>query len=133
MNQPIDECAPPIAASWMNDQIGLLAEHQHLVVFVKDIERDVFGGDLVGLGGRKDEVDAVTDIELVTVFCGKAIDGDGLLQDQLLDHRAGKITEPVMKILVNSPVRQETFDGQMGVLRSILLGRGRIVQQVVIR
>ena len=62
-----------------------------MVVFVEDIQRDLLGDYLVGRCGRKSNVDAITDIELITVFCCSAIDGNGLFGNQLLNDGAGEL------------------------------------------
>ncbi len=93
VEEGVDEGAVGVAGRGVDDNAMLLVEHEDVVVFVKDIERDVLRRGDVGDGLGKSEGDGVAGFHGIAGLRGLAVEEDMLFSDQRLDAGSREIRE----------------------------------------
>ena len=81
MDKAVNEGAFFISSCGMDDEVGLFVNDKNLLVFVNNIQRDIFGNDFLNFWWRQDYVNNVAGVEFVALFGGGVIDADTLLLD----------------------------------------------------
>ena len=88
----------PVAAGGVGDHVGRLVDDRQKLVFVDDLERDVFGlGRGVGQIGKPD-ADHVARADAVRGLDHASVHQDGVGVDDLLDHAPGVVGEPAGEV-----------------------------------
>ena len=90
----------------VGDHVDRLVDCEQVIIFVHDIERDIFGLEIVGHWRREGDVDHVAAFHLVAVFRWLTIDEHVAAFDQLLDNRARGFLKSRDEIFIEARARQ---------------------------
>jgi hypothetical protein len=85
----------------VNNHIGLLVEHDYVIVFINDIQWDILGQNLFAWQFRQGQLDYICGTYFKAGLDYFAIDLDAAFFDYLLEHNAAEVTEPTMEVFIN--------------------------------
>ena len=95
IHQPVHQSATAIAPSRMHHEVSLLVHHEQLIIFVQNIQGNIFAGNLVRWRGRQNQLDHITWIQLIAALGWAIVDSHRILANQSLYHVAREIRKPV--------------------------------------
>jgi hypothetical protein len=107
MSQGIDQRSVSVAAGWMDDEVGGLVDDNQIVVLINDVERHLFGRNLLRGQFGQCHLNDVAGVEDEAGLDDLAVDFDGAGGDLSLEHCAAEVCEPVVEVLIDAP----RFDG----------------------
>jgi len=110
--QCVDECAASVAPGGVDENTGLLVEYDDILVFMHDIEWDIFGRDFPGRGLGKRQLDSVACGELEALSDGLAVDEDGACFDCVLQESPAKVAESTVQIFIDPAFLDGVADAQ---------------------
>ena len=88
VEQGVDQSAVGIARRGMHDHARFLVQNEQVVVFVKDVERDILWRGIERHRFRQRDGNAVAGLHRIARLGGLVIDDDVLLANERLDARA---------------------------------------------
>src|SRR5262249_29449943 len=98
----IHQCPAPVSLGRVDDHVGRLVDNGQELIFVEDVERDVFGDvDLVCRLGQPD-ADMIIEADLVTCLGRGTIDGYAAGVDDLLHNGPAVVGEDRDQVLVEA-------------------------------
>ncbi len=102
VDEGVDEGAGPVSAGGVNDEVGLFIDGEEGVIFVDDVEGNIFGEEGFGDGDGEGDVDGVAGAEEGGGFGGVIVDEDVAGPDEFLEGGAGGVGEAVAEVEVDA-------------------------------
>ena len=117
-DKAIDERAVEVAAGRMDDEVGLLVYYDDVVVFIDDIERNIFGFDLFCGQWRENEIYYITLFEAATRLDYLVVDLDSLFLDYPLDHGSAILAKTPLEVFVDTSLLYAVADVEAQMFRA---------------
>jgi hypothetical protein len=126
MQQAVDQGAAWMPRRRMDDQSGRLVQHDHVVIFVEDIERHRLRRDVDRFRFRQRDGDDFTGCDLEFWLPREAIDEHGSVRDQRLHERSTQFRQAVGHIAVEPFAEILASRPQLDQITAAFIGFGAV-------
>ena len=100
IHQAVNQCAAFVTACRMDNHIRLFIQDEDVVVFIEQVDRDIFRDEFPDFPRRQNQVNLVSGLEFMAGLGGATVDIDPLLLDKLLQASSAKTAKPAAKVRV---------------------------------